>query len=122
MKSIDELKVLREIAKKKLDMRDSDKNYRIVVGMGTCGIAAGAKIVLNTMIQESTNRDYSCIITQSGCAGTCSLEPIVDIYDKSNNKFTYINVDKDKALEIMESHILNDCVIYDYILKTGLKG
>lgn len=105
MKSLAELQKLREESKKKIEMRDGLGDYRIVVGMATCGIAAGARPVLNTLIEEVSKHNYSCVVTQTGCIGMCTLEPIVEIFDKENIKTTYVLVDSKKAVEILEEHV-----------------
>lgn len=118
MKSLDDLKKLREQAKKSLDMRnDSEKDYRVVVGMATCGIAAGARPVLNKLVEETSKNAYSCVVTQTGCIGLCRYEPIVEIYDKAGNKTTYVHVDENKAKEILESHVRDGKVLEEYVIK-----
>ncbi len=114
MKSIEELRALKEKAKKKIEMRQGDKKYKIVVGMGTCGIASGAKNVLNVLLGEVDEHNYSCSVTQCGCIGMCSLEPIVEVFDNNDHKTTYVKVDAEKAKEILEKHIANDEVIVKY--------
>ena len=79
MKSLEDLKKMREEALKRVEMRDSEKDYRVVVGMATCGIAAGARPVLNRLVEETADKNYNCTITQTGCIGMCIYEPIVDI-------------------------------------------
>ena len=94
MKSLEELKKLRDLSRSKIEMRNStDKKYRVVVGMATCGIAAGARPVLNALVEESAKGIYSCTVTQTGCIGMCSLEPIVEVYDETGAKTTYVKVD-----------------------------
>ena len=77
MKSLEDLKKMREEALKRVEMRDSEKEYRVVVGMATCGIAAGARPVLNRLVEEAAEKNYNCVITQTGCIGMCIYEPIV---------------------------------------------
>ena len=112
MKSLADLQALREQAKKRLEMREGDADYRIVVGMATCGIAAGARPVLNTIVEEVAKHGYSCTVTQTGCIGMCTLEPIVEVYDKAGQKTTYVLMDPDKAVRMLESHI-RDGKIFD---------
>ena len=81
MKSLEDLKKMREAALKKVEMREGGKDYRVVVGMATCGIAAGARPVLNRLVEETAKHDYNCVITQTGCIGMCVYEPIVEVYD-----------------------------------------
>jgi len=118
MKSLEELKKLRDEAKKKIEMRDGHSNYRIVVGMGTCGIAAGARPVLNTLVEELSRETYSCTVTQTGCIGMCVYEPIVEIFNKEGKKTTYVHVTPEKAKEILESHIAKDTILEQYTVNS----
>ena len=108
MKSLADLQKLREQAQKRVNMREvGNEEYRVVVGMGTCGIAAGARIVLNAFM-EGVNHDHlKVIVTQTGCMGSCTLEPMVDIYDKEGRKTTYIKMDAEKVAQVVESHLKN---------------
>lgn len=115
MKSLEELKKLRDASKQKIDMRNNaDKRYRVVVGMATCGIAAGARPVLNAMVEEAAKGDYSCIVTQTGCIGMCSLEPLVEVYDNNGAKTTYVHMNADKAIRVMQEHIGNGNIVEEY--------
>ena len=105
MKSLEDLKKMREEALKRVEMRDSEKEYRVVVGMATCGIAAGARPVLNRLVEETAEKNYNCTITQTGCIGMCIYEPIVEVYGKDGEHTTYVLVDPDKASRILEEHI-----------------
>ena len=122
MKSLEELKKLRDASKHKIDMRNnSDKKYRIVVGMATCGIAAGARPVLNALVEESTKADYSCIVTQTGCIGMCSLEPLVEVFDSEGNKTTYVHMTAEKAVEVMQEHIGKGHIVEKYTVAAAKK-
>ena len=115
MKSIADLKKLRDEAKAMVEMRDVNKEYRVVVGMATCGIAAGAKPVLNALVEEAAkNKVSNANITQTGCIGMCTLEPIVEVYNRDGEKTTYIKVDEAKAIEILHSHIMNGKILEEY--------
>lgn len=115
MKSIEDLKRIREEAKAKMNMRlESDYKYRVVVGMATCGIAAGARPVLNTLVEEVAKHKLPVSILQTGCIGMCTLEPIVEVYDRDNNKTTYCLVDSNKAKEIVVKHLIEGQVIEEY--------
>ena len=105
MKSLEDLKKMREEALKRVEMRDSEKDYRVVVGMATCGIAAGARPVLNRLVEETADKNYNCTITQTGCIGMCIYEPLVEVYGKDGEHTTYVLVDPDKAVRILEEHI-----------------
>lgn len=115
MKSIEDLKRIREEAKAKMSMRiESDYKYRVVVGMATCGIAAGARPVLNTLVEEVAKHKLPVSILQTGCIGMCTLEPMVEVYDRDNNKTTYCLVDSNKAKEIVVKHLIEGQVIEEY--------
>ena len=115
MKSIEDLKRIREEAKAKMSMRlESDYKYRVVVGMATCGIAAGARPVLNTLVEEVAKHKLPVSILQTGCIGMCTLEPMVEVYERDNNKTTYCIVDSNKAKEIVVKHLIEGQVIEEY--------
>lgn len=105
MKSLSDLKKMREAALKKVEMREGDKDYRVVVGMATCGIAAGARPVLNRLVEETAKHNYNCIVTQTGCIGMCIYEPIVEVFGKDGEHTTYVHVDPEKAAIILEEHV-----------------
>lgn len=114
MKSLADLQKMREEAKRKVELREGNKDYRVVVGMATCGIAAGARPVLNALVEESAKSDYNCTITQTGCIGMCTLEPIVEVYNKNGEKTTYCHVDAQKAVRILREHILKGIIVAEY--------
>lgn len=97
MKSLAELAIIREEAIKTVNIRTEDSQVRVVVGMATCGISAGARPVLTALLAEANRRQLTGVtITQTGCIGVCRLEPIVEVY-KGSEKVTYVNVDEAKA-------------------------
>lgn len=114
MKSLEDLKKMREEALKRVEMREGDKDYRVVVGMATCGIAAGARPVLNRLVEETAEKAYNCTITQTGCIGMCVYEPIVEVYGKDGEHTTYVLVDPDKASRILEEHIGKGQIVEEY--------
>lgn len=115
MKSLEELKKIRDQAKKQMAMRDSNENdYRVVIGMATCGIAAGARPVLNTIVEEVAKAKLPVTVMQTGCIGMCTLEPIVEVYDKNNQKTTYVLIDPVKAKEIVLRHLVHGEIIDEY--------
>ena len=117
MKSIEDLKKIRDKAKNNMTMRSDDKQkYRVVVGMATCGIAAGARPVLNTLVEEVANNDLPATVLQTGCIGMCTLEPIVEVFDRDDNKTTYVLVNAKKAKEIAKEHLKNDKIIDEYTI------
>ncbi len=121
MKSLADLQKMRDEAKKQVELRDSDKDYRVVVGMATCGIAAGARPVLARLVEELANKECSCVVTQTGCIGMCTLEPIVEVYDKTGSKTTYCKVTPDVAAKILEEHVCNGKVVEEYLISSFKK-
>ena len=112
MKSLAELAKIREEALKKVDIRKDRKGTRIVVGMATCGISAGARPVLTSMIEEVQKRNLADVeVTQTGCVGVCRLEPIVEVYKEGQDKVTYVEMDAEKAKRVIAEHIVNGQVV-----------
>ncbi len=122
MKSLEDLKKMREAALKKVEMREGGKDYRVVVGMATCGIAAGARPVLNRLVEETAQKDYNCVVTQTGCIGMCVYEPIVEVFDKDGGHTTYVHVDPAKATAILEQHIGKGQIVEEYTVEAARKG
>ncbi|MFO7887636.1 MAG: (2Fe-2S) ferredoxin domain-containing protein [Eubacteriales bacterium] len=117
MKSLEELKKMRDESKKNLEMRDTNKKIRIVVGMATCGISAGARPVLQTLIEEVDNKNLNDVqVVQTGCIGICRYEPIVEVYKPGEEKVTYIFVDSRKAKRIISEHIIDGNVVNEYTI------
>lgn len=118
MKSLEELRAIREKMQGKVGMRSEDASQtRIVVGMATCGIASGARPVLNVLADEVQKRGMSeVIVTQTGCIGLCQYEPIVEVYVPGKEKVTYVKMNVDKALEMFEQHIVRGHILGKYTL------
>jgi NADP-reducing hydrogenase subunit HndB len=117
MKSLEELKKLRDEALKNVEMRNSEKDIRVVVGMATCGISAGARPVLTTLVEEVAKRNLSNVqVVQTGCIGMCVYEPIVEVYTPGKEKVTYIHVNPDKAKRIVSEHLVNNNVVREYTI------
>lgn len=115
MKSLADLQKLREEAQKRVNMRNvGDEEFRVVVGMATCGIAAGARPVLAEINRLVVEKKLPVVVTQTGCIGLCQYEPIVEVYDKTGAKTTYIHMNKDKAREMVESHLVNKEILKTY--------
>ncbi len=116
MKSLAELAKIRDNAKNKIDLRGK-KNTRIVVGMATCGIAAGARPVLLALVEEVKKRNLTDVeVVQTGCIGVCVLEPIVEIYDETGEKVTYVEMTPEKARKVIADHIVNGKVVSEYTI------
>ena len=106
MKSLEELAAIRERMKNKVALREANGDIRIVVGMATCGIAAGARPVLNALVEEVAKQKLDNVtVTQTGCIGMCRLEPIVEVFVPEQERVTYVKVTPDKVPEIIEQHI-----------------
>lgn len=117
MKSLEDLKKIRDEAAKKMALRNQKDGYRVVVGMATCGITAGARPVLNALVEEVSKRELDNVtVTQVGCIGECALEPIVEIYDTKGIRTTYCKVKPDDAKRIIEEHILKGLVVEDLLM------
>ncbi len=122
MKSLEDLKKLRDESLKKMEMRYVKNGTRIQVGMGTCGIAAGARPVLNRFIEEIADHNLNnIVITQVGCQGECAFEPIVEIVEQDGTKTTYCKVNERMVPEIVEEHLINAHRIERYMLSTVKK-
>ena len=118
MKSLAELAAIREKMKDKVVMREGSTDTRIVVGMATCGIAAGARPVLKAFsegVSEAGLGD-SVIVTQTGCIGICQYEPVVEVFEEGKEKVTYVKVTAEKAAEIVEKHLKGGNVVTEYTI------
>ena len=122
MKSLAELKAIREKMQSQVSMRAEDHNHtRVVVGMATCGIASGARPVLtrlSTLVQEKNLTD-KISVTQTGCIGLCQYEPIVEVMEPGKSKITYIKMNPEKAEEVLERHLIGGHVVEDYTLSAA---
>lgn len=118
MKSLEELKAIREKMQKQVGMREAgDDNIRVVVGMATCGIAAGARPVLEAFLQEVDKRGLKNVtVTQTGCIGVCRLEPIAEVYVPGEEKVTYVKLDADMVPRIVADHLVNHQVVAAYTI------
>lgn len=118
MKTIADIKAIRDKMQSEIINRDNiDKDIRIVVGMATCGIAAGARSVFNALVDEVASRKLSNVnVTRAGCLGMCKLEPIVEVFIPGEDKVTYVNLDAKKAKDIIEQHIVGGNVCADYLV------
>ena len=118
MKSLEELKAIRERMQGKVGMRSENAGQtKIVVGMATCGIASGARPVLNVLADEVQKRGLSnVVVTQTGCIGLCQYEPIVEVHVPGKEKVTYVRMNMDKALEVLEQHVVRGYTLGKYTL------
>ena len=118
MKSLAELQAIRDKARAKMTVRDADKDgVRVMVGMATCGIAAGARPVLNAFLEEVAKRELKNVtVSQTGCIGVCRLEPIVEVYVPGQEKVTYVKMTPDKVASIVSEHLVNGRVVEEYTI------
>jgi NADP-reducing hydrogenase subunit HndB len=118
MKSLAELQAIREKMKDKVVLREDSGDIRVVVGMATCGIAAGARPVLNTFVEEVNSHGLANKVTvsQTGCIGICQFEPVVEIYEAGKEKVTYVRMTPEKAKEVVEKHLKSGKVIAEYTI------
>ena len=118
MKSLEELAALRERIKNNVAMRqDNSTATRVVVGMATCGIAAGARPVLTAFVEEVNRRGLKdVVVTQAGCIGMCKLEPIVEVFQPGKEKVTYVKMTEDKIAQVVAEHLVNGNPIVEYTI------
>ncbi|NLM78997.1 MAG: (2Fe-2S) ferredoxin domain-containing protein [Ruminococcaceae bacterium] len=113
MKSLAELESIRQKAKENLAARNNG-GRKVVVGMATCGIAAGARPVMNALVEELRVRGiHDVSVTMTGCIGVCRLEPIVEIIEENGDKVTYVKMDPQKAKRVVAEHIVNGRICAD---------
>ena len=124
MKSLAELQAIRDKMRRQIDLRDSgDDRIRVVVGMATCGIAAGARPVLNAFLEEVAKRQLNNVtVSQTGCIGVCRLEPIVEVYVPGQEKVTYVKMTPEKAVRVVNDHLVNGNVVAEYTIGANAIG
>ena len=118
MKSLAELAAIREKMQNKVVIREGAATTRVVVGMATCGIAAGARPVLNAFVEGVASAGLSdkVTVTQTGCIGICQYEPVVEVFEEGKDKVTYVKLDAAKAAEIVEKHLKGGKVVEEYTI------
>ena len=123
MKSLEELLAIRDKAKAAMtDREGTGDGIRVVVGMATCGIAAGARPVLNAFVDEVAKRKLKNVtVAQTGCIGMCQYEPIVEVFEPGKDKVTYVQVSPEKVAEIVASHIVNGNPVVEYTVGAVVK-
>ena len=123
MKSLEELKAIRDKMKGQIGMRSEHAdNTRVVVGMATCGIASGARPVLNLLVKEVEDRKLEHVtVTQTGCIGLCQYEPIVEVLEPGKDKVTYVKMTPEKAMEVFNLHLKQGQVVTKYTLSAEQK-
>lgn len=123
MKSLAELKAIRDKAQNSVALRaESEANMRVLVGMATCGIAAGARPVLNALVEEVAKRQLNDVmVTQTGCIGICQYEPVVEVVDADGKKVTYVKMTAEKAVRVVNDHLVNGNVVTEYTIGANQK-
>ena len=118
MKSLAELKAIRDKARAQVSLREkSDNSIRVLVCMATCGIAAGARPVLTAMVDEVAKRHLeNVVVTQTGCIGICQYEPVVEVVTPDGEKTTYVKMTPEKALRVVNDHLVNGNVVTEYTI------
>lgn len=118
MKSLAELAAIREKMKNNVVLREGSGQTRIVVGMATCGIAAGARPVLNAFVEAVNDAGLSGNVTvsQTGCIGICQYEPVVEVFEAGKDKVTYVKMTAEKAKRVVDEHIKGGKVVEEYTI------
>lgn len=117
MKTIQELEEIRKKTLERINIRKEREGTRVVVGMATCGISAGARPVLKALVEEVNKRGLQgVIVSQTGCIGICEYEPIVEVYRPGEEKVTYVKMTPEKVARIVVEHIVNGNVVTEYAI------
>ena len=124
MKSLAELAAIREKMHDKVVIREGSPKIRVVVGMATCGIAAGARPVLNAFVEGVNSKELAdkVSVTQTGCIGICRFEPVAEVFEEGKEKVTYVKLNADKVNEIIEKHLKGGNVVSEYTIGAENKG
>ena len=118
MRSLEELAALREQMKDRVILREGSADTKIVVGMATCGIAAGARPVLAAFVEAVANEGLSDHVTvsQTGCIGICQYEPVVEVFEPGKEKVTYVKMTAEKMVRVVNDHLVNGNVVLEYTI------
>ncbi len=119
MKSLAELQAIRDKARANVTLRKENPNAaRVLVGMATCGIAAGARPVLNAFVEEIAKRGLSddIVVTQTGCIGICQYEPVVEIEIPGQEKVTYVKMSPERVIKVVNDHLVNKNVVTEFTI------
>ena len=118
MKSLAELAEIRAKMQNKVVLREGSGDIRVVVGMATCGIAAGARPVLNAFVEEVAKEGLAdkVTVTQTGCIGICQFEPVVEVFEADKPKVTYVKMTPDKAKRVVAEHLKGGKVVQEYTI------
>ncbi len=118
MKTLAELQAIKDRMKDRVILREGMEGIRVVVGMATCGIAAGARPVLNAFVEGVNAADLGgkVTVTQTGCIGICQYEPVVEVFEQNREKTTYVKMTAEKAKEVIEKHIKGGTPVAEYTI------
>ena len=118
MKSLAELAAIRDKMKDKVAIREGSGAVRVVVGMATCGIAAGARPVLSAFVEEVAKEWLAekVTVTQTGCIGICQYEPVVEVFEDGKEKVTYVKMTADKAKRVVAEHLKGGKPVEEYAI------
>ena len=118
MKSLAELQAIKEKMKSKVIIREGSGDIRVVVGMATCGIAAGARPVLNAFVEavNSENLSDKVTVSQTGCIGICQYEPVVEVFEAGKEKVTYVKMTADKVARVVKEHLQGGTPVAEYTI------
>ncbi|MBE6644404.1 MAG: (2Fe-2S) ferredoxin domain-containing protein [Ruminococcaceae bacterium] len=123
MKSLAELQAIKDKMKNKVIIREGSGETRVVVGMATCGIAAGARPVLNAFVEavNAENLADKVTVSQTGCIGICQYEPVVEIYEAGKEKITYVKMTEEKVKTVVEKHLKGGNVVTEFTIANATK-
>ena len=118
MKSLAELQAIKDRMKNKIILREGAQEIRVVVGMATCGIAAGARPVLSAFVSgvNEANLSDKVSVSQTGCIGICQFEPVVEVFEAGKEKVTYVKMTPEKVQKVIEAHLKNGNVVAEYTI------
>ena len=121
MKSLAELAAIKAKMKDKVAIRQASDEIRVVVGMATCGIAAGARPVLNAFVEgvDREGLNDKVLVSQTGCVGLCQYEPIVEVYEAGKEKVTYVKMTEEKAAKVIEQHLKGGKIVEEYTINNA---
>ncbi len=118
MKSLAELQAIKDRMQSKIVLREGTAGKRVVVGMATCGIAAGARPVLNAFVEQVNEKGLtaSVTVTQTGCIGICQFEPVVEVFESGKEKVTYVKMTAEKVARVVEEHLKGGTPVAEYTI------
>ena len=116
MHNLNDLMIIQKLTLNKMNLVDTHETHRILIGMGTCGKAAGAKVVFDYLTEMKQEYNYPIQICPTGCIGMCVLEPMVEVIDRNGQHTLYVQIDEQKMKEILHQHIKQNIVIEHYTM------